>query len=479
MRDQDTLLLDAPAAGPSDFRLTDAAPRIAPLAIPAQPAGTPACAALEAAPAPAAALSPARERRGKPRATGSAAEGADATGDMRRSAEAAAIAARIEVYGVVPGAALPHFEADLVLADPALLCGAAGIAAQSETLPPEGPELEACLARAGSSRVAVLVAGDPLLEGPGGVLMAALGPERVRLEAAPGAMQRALTRIGVSIDEVDFVSLDRVGLLGLSARLRRARLYAISPGDIAPQAIGRALEHAGYHQARVWLLEPAADAPVNALLAFELSDSTVAFGADTQVIVYTAMPDGSTREWPGIPAASLTDALPEAARLLALSWMQPGRGEIGWCIEPGEAAVALDWSRSYPAAEIHCVGIGDEELRAACARHAAGEGLRALPSGAFRCLEALPDPDVLFIRAGDEFTQQIRTGWARLAPGGRMVVAAEDEQSRQELMQFAARNAPTHWQDVGVAVGCRQAGRARLDPPRNVRLMAWHKPPRG
>ena len=117
--------------------------------------------------------------------------------------------------------------------------------------------------------------------------------------------------------------------------------------------------------------------------------------------------------------------------------------------------------------------------RTACDLHGAGEGARAVDSGAFRSLETLPDPDLVFIRAGEEFTQQVRTAWDRLQAGGRMVVAAEDEHSRLELMQFANREPPLDWQDLSVAQGSREGARAHLAAVASVRLMGWRKPPRG
>ena len=45
-----------------------------------------------------------------------------------------------------------------------------------------------------------------------------------------------------------------------------------------------------------------------------------------------------------------------------------------------------------------------------------------MDDGSFRSLSSLPEPNVVFLRAGPEFTQQVRTAFDRLRPSGRMVV---------------------------------------------------------
>ncbi len=349
----------------------------------------------------------------------------------------------------------------------------------SEPLPASLDDLDTLLRAAGSARIAIVVPDTPLENGPGRALLSALGPDQVRLHASVGALQTALGRIGFTPEEVTTLRIARIGAAGLEARLRRGRLFAIDPEPLPPQAIGQMLEDAGLHQARVWVVSPRPEAPVSAMMAFELTDAPGAFPSDSLVVAYTVGADGSRRDWPGIPASEIPGALPEAVRLLALAWLQPGSEECGWCIEGSQPALALDWARERPEAAVFCIGCAEDTLAAALHRHGAGDHAMAVAGGSFHSLEPLTDPNVVFIRAGDEFTQQVRTAWTRLRPGGRMVVAAEDEHARLELMQFAHRNRPGLWQDLSVASGDAEARPIRLAAPRSVRLMGWTKPPRG
>ncbi|MCB1907257.1 MAG: hypothetical protein KDH15_07795 [Rhodocyclaceae bacterium] len=398
-------------------------------------------------------------------------------GDDGEATTTSPIVATIEVFGAADGDAWPTFEADLLLCSDALSPPATPGCAV-ELLPSTLPELDARLGAAGDCRVAIAIAGDPLSVGPGRRLLAALGPERVCLHAAVGPLQAALARIGFGLGDVHLLDLDLLGAEGVLARLRRGRLYAFMPGQFGSPAVGRLLEQAGLHQARAWRVAADPAVPVEALLAFELSDRPAPDPDSGFVIAYTVGADGSSREWPGIPAAEFEAALPEAARLLALAWLQPGDDDSGWSVEGEEPALALDWSRERPEARIHCVGASADRLAHLARSHLAGHGLTAVDDGSFRSLSSLPEPNVVFLRAGPEFTQQVRTAFDRLRPSGRMVVAAEGEQSRLELMQFAHRHRPALWQDLTVSAG-DGAGRFELAAARSVRLMGWLKAARG
>ncbi|MCB1886493.1 MAG: hypothetical protein KDH20_02690 [Rhodocyclaceae bacterium] len=386
-----------------------------------------------------------------------------------------AILARVDVVSDSDRAIdLCAFDGVLVASDLAL---PAGISA--ERLPDTLDALDERLRAAGTGHLVIVVPGDPLATGPGRALLSALGPDQVRLHAGVSDLQTALGRIGFAVEDVTTLRVERLGREGVSARLRRGRLYAIDPTPLDPQSVGQLLEDAGLHQARVWVVSPTPEAPVSAMMAFELTDAPNDFPPGSQVVAYTIGADGSCRDWPGIPATEIPGALPEAARLLALAWLQPGSEECGWCIEGPQPALALDWARERPEAAVYCIGCDEATLATALVRHGAGEHAEAVSGGSFHSLEPLADPNVVFIRAGEEFTQQVRTAWTRLRPGGRMVVVAEGEAARLELMQFAHRTPPGLWQDLSVAAGDAEARPIRLSAPTSVRLMGWTKPPRG
>ena len=107
-------------------------------------------------------------------------------------------------------------------------------------------------------------------------------------------------------------------------------------------------------------------------------------GSITLLIVATGPSAGVFAELPGLTDAALGDdapvALPLAARLLALAWLQPAAWEQGWAISDGEASLALEWARAVPTARVRAVGVEPSLLGVAMARAGVGENLAAIPS---------------------------------------------------------------------------------------------------
>lgn len=85
-------------------------------------------------------------------------------------------------------------------------------------------------------------------------------------------------------------------------------------------------------------------------------------------------------------------------------------------------------------------------------------------------------PDAVFIRGGVGLSDWLSATWARLAPGGRLVATAEDDQARADLLAFSAEVPAEAWQEVGLARGETVAGRLRFAPGAPVRLALWRKP---
>ena len=342
---------------------------------------------------------------------------------------------RVEVIGFDAARGLAELDraslvnAEHVLADAALVSQLSLPATSTvETLPARIDALLQRLAALADRRVAVVTCGDPACEGRARTAGRARAcAHRIASGGRPGAGGAGEGRFGAR--RGDACRPGCGGACGPGGAAARRRLYAVTlDHGTRPQDIGRRLEAAGFHQARCGCSSRAQRAR-HALLGFELSDSRIEFTPGTVLAIYTAMGDGSLNDWPGVAATALRrDALPEALRLLALAWLQPTAEDGGWAIEPGEVAVAIDWSRHRPAAPVFAIGSEPAQLAAVRLALGAGEGLQAVRSGAHRSLAELPDPDLVFIRASEELGQQIRTAWERLLPGGRMVVVAEDEQ---------------------------------------------------
>ncbi len=345
---------------------------------------------------------------------------------------------------------------------------------------PESVHLD--LRRIGHAGTVLVVVGDAAGDGPAAELLAELGPGEVRVLPGVGRVQAACAALGLSPDVVSVVDLRRAPLAALRGQLRAHRLFAVPLADAAaPVAVARLLVESGFSAARVWVCEFAGGAPTaRAWLATELAELREGFEPRAVLIVATGPSAGLFAELPGITADALGDAahaaLPLAARLLALAWLQPAAWETGWAISDGEASLALEWARAVPTARLRAVGVDPSLLGVTMARAGIGENLAAIPAASpLRCRE-WPAPEAVFVRGGVGLSDWLAAAWARLAPGGRLVATAEDDNARADLLAFAAEVPAEAWQELALASGETVAGRLRFAPAAPVRLALWRKP---
>ncbi len=335
---------------------------------------------------------------------------------------------------------------------------------------------------AGHAGSVLVVVGDGAGDGPALELLADLGPAYVRVLPGVGRVQAACAALGLSAEVVTVVDLRRAPLAGLRGRLRAHCLFALPLADAeGPAAVARLLLDSGFAGARVWVCEfIAGSLQARAWLASELVEMREAFDTHAVLIVATGPSSGVFAELPGLSDAAFGDeagaALPLAARVLAMAWLQPAAWETGWVISEGEASLALEWARAVPTARVRAVGIEPTLLGVSMARAGVGDKLSAIPSASpLRCRE-WPVPEAVFIRGGVGLSDWLAAAWARLAPGGRLVATAEDDQARADLLAFANQVPAEAWQELSLSRGETVAGRLRFAPSAPVRLALWRKP---
>ncbi|MBS0347506.1 MAG: hypothetical protein JSR69_13745 [Proteobacteria bacterium] len=328
----------------------------------------------------------------------------------------------------------------------------------------------------------LVVTGDGAGDGPAPELLAELGPAHVRVLPGVGRVQAACAALGLSAEIVSVVDLRRAPLATLRGQLRAHRLLALPIADAAtPVAVARLLLDSGFAGARVWVCEYfSGQLQARAWLASELVELREAFDPRAVLIVATGPSSGLFAELPGLSDAALgegaPDALPLAVRTLALAWLQPAAWETGWVISDGEASLALEWARAVPTARVRAVGMEPSLLGMTIPLAGVGDNLSAIGSASpLRCRE-WPAPEAVFIRGGVGLGDWLAAAWARLAPGGRLVASAEDDQARADLLAFAAQVPAEAWQELSLSRGETVAGRLRFTPSAPVRLALWRKP---
>ncbi|MCK6393257.1 SAM-dependent methyltransferase [Zoogloea sp.] len=335
---------------------------------------------------------------------------------------------------------------------------------------------------AGHAGSVLVVVGDGAGDGPAPELLADLGPAYVRVLPGVGRVQAACAALGLSAEVVSVVDLRRAPLAALRGRLRAHALFALPLADAAaPVAVARLVLDSGFAGARLWVCEwTGTGLQARAWLASELVELREAFDTHAVLILATGPSSGVFAELPGLPDAAFGDeaatALPLAARALAMAWLQPAAWESGWAISDGEASLALEWARAVPTARVRAVGVEPTLLGVSMARAGVGDNLSAIPAASpLRCRE-WPMPEAVFIRGAAGLPEWLSAAWERLAPGGRLVATAEDDQARADLLAFAGRVPAEAWHELSLSRGETVAGRLRFAPSAPVRLALWRKP---
>ncbi len=350
-------------------------------------------------------------------------------------------------------------------------------------------DLAELLRRQQGRRLALLASGDPLFHGIGRWLLRHLPREALIFHPGVTSVAAACARVGWAWDEVETVSLHGRPLEVLRARLRNRRRYALLTDEAnGPARVALELMRLGLERSRLYLCEDLGG-PEERIRALDLE---AAHRPDPPVhplnviLLETAGEGTALREFPGLPDEVFARAEGDrgamiskrTVRLAALSWLAPEAGDVGWDVGAGCGALAVEWALWNPRGVVHALEVRRPRLVALeenRRRFGVLANLHPHHGRAPEALAQLPDPDRVFVGGGGEALPAILEAcWRRLRPGGRLVATAVTEESRAELLAFAAHKA-ARWQEVAVAEGDRLAGRLILRPALSVRLLEVRK----
>ncbi|MDR3358154.1 MAG: precorrin-6y C5,15-methyltransferase (decarboxylating) subunit CbiE [Desulfovibrio sp.] len=342
-------------------------------------------------------------------------------------------------------------------------------------------------AHAAGLRVLVLADGDPLFFGIGASLARRMGREAVRVIPALSSLQLACARLGLPWHDVVCLSLhgrDNFGPLNASVS-RGAPLCVLTDSDIRPDAVARHLLDRGvdWFFAHVFERlnfpdEAAAHVPLDKAAGMDFGPSC------TLVLTPSASP-----RWPflglgsgDLAADGVVTKTPVRAAALALLRIAPGH--TVWDIGSGSGAVAIE-----AAALAHrglVVAVEKKPERILCIeenRRRFGAALVDIRLGESPgCLDALPDPQRVFIGGGISGKDGPRTLLEvsrRLPPGGRVVAACVLLDTLARCRDFfRERDWPCEIVCVQAAESRPLAGDAHLAAMNPVFVLAAQKPGR-
>ena len=295
--------------------------------------------------------------------------------------------------------------------------------------------------------IVVLASGDPMNFGVGSVLARTFGEGAVMIHPAPGAFSLAAARMGWSIPDVETLTVHGRPLETLSRYLAPgARLLALTQDGDSPAQAARLLTEKGYGDSRMTVLEHLGGAKENRLDGIAASwsfDRTA--DLNTLAIDCIASPDALTlSRAPGLPDAAFENdgqLTKREVRAITLSQLQPLPGQVLWDIGAGSGSIGIEWLRLGGHRRAFAIEKNPERA-AAARRNAANLGAPELivVEGDFEAVkETLKyQPDAIFIGGGASDAGVLKSAWAALKPGGRMVVNAVSIEAEQTLLAFRA-----------------------------------------
>lgn len=386
----------------------------------------------------------------------------------------------------------------------------------------------------GGQTICVLASGDPLFFGIGRWLKQHFEQWGIAFYPAVSSIQAACHKLGLSLQDVQVVSLHGRPLVSLRRYLRRNQtLVMLTDQHSYPDAIVReclaagfadfsltVCEDLGYPQERVTTVNVSPEQPADLSVLGDISPLHVSVlqlkqawsdsgRTDPQPAISGLAISGLAQsdlsesdkqrpetaylpEFPGIPDQHfITDGpvgkgmiTKREVRLNILSLLQLAKGDVLWDIGAGCGGVAVELSYWQPGAEVWAIEHHSERLACLEAnreRFGVVSNLNVIAGRAPDALHALPAANKIFIGGSDgELPQLLELCWQQLPEQGVLVASAVTENTRQHLLSFyqqrqQAGDAGSDTLQVAISKGAELAGQLMYRPALPVTLFRFEK----
>ncbi|QCQ93825.1 precorrin-6y C5,15-methyltransferase (decarboxylating) subunit CbiE [Rhodococcus sp. SGAir0479] len=296
-------------------------------------------------------------------------------------------------------------------------------------------------------RVCVLASGDPMFHGIGVTLGRILGPERLRVIAHPSSVSLACARLGWPLHQTSTVSLvGRPPSTLVAAAVDGQRLLVLSNDEHTPAEVAKVLTDGGFGNTEMVVLEQLGG-PAENVVHGSAGTWDRAPGDPLNVIALDLRASDSAlrlTRTPGLPDAAYRgdgQMTKHEVRALTLSALAPAPGELLWDVGGGSGTIGIEWMRTDP----RCRAVAferDDERVAQIVDNASRLGtpsLRVVGAAPAAFADESTPPDAIFVGGGVTQTGMLDACWARLRPGGRMVVNAVTAESEALVLQWHSR----------------------------------------
>lgn len=351
----------------------------------------------------------------------------------------------------------------------------------------------------GVKQVVVLASGDPLYFGIGAWLMRTFSLEQLCFYPNVSSIQVACHRLGLSLQDVQVVSLHGRPLVSLRRYLHTNRTLVLLTDQYSqPKQIAQECVQAGLDQSDITVYEALGyeQEHIRCFTTDELINSELAFDPLNVVVVKTSQQPSFYPTAPGIPDVSfVTDKgdgkgmiTKREVRLAILSYMNIDNGDTVWDIGAGCGGVSVELAYWHPRSRIVAIEHHSERLACLTANQDRFGVVQNLSIAAGRAPDVLVDlvskgdvPSKVFIGGSDGALSALMTHvWNLLPAGGSLMVSAVTEDTKYQVMQFAqdreeAKDAEEQSLQVSIAKGERLAGQRLYRPSLPVTLFHFYK----
>ncbi|GAC1587475.1 MAG: bifunctional cobalt-precorrin-7 (C(5))-methyltransferase/cobalt-precorrin-6B (C(15))-methyltransferase [Acidimicrobiales bacterium] len=280
------------------------------------------------------------------------------------------------------------------------------------------------------SPVCVLSSGDPGMFGMVRVLAGRFGPDRLEVHPSPSSVALAFARLGLPWDDATVVSAHGRPLADAAALAARSVKAAVLTSPSAtPEALGALLVTLGATHEHVAVCA-SLGSPDELISTTDLAGLAAGSWDPLAVVVLYSgdgLPGCKSLAW-GLPedrflhrGSMITKAEVRSAVIGRLALPPPSdRPPVLWDVGAGSASVAIECARLAPWTAVFAVERDPEgaEFARVNARRA-GVAIHVIEAEAPGCLDALPDPDRVFVGGGG--LEVLSEALTRLRAGGTIV----------------------------------------------------------
>ncbi len=318
---------------------------------------------------------------------------------------------------------------------------------------PKLAELKSFIASHMDQDIAVLASGDPLYYGIGRWFGQHFAAEQLSFYPAISSIQAACHALGLSLQDVDVLSLHGRPVEKIRRCLKaKQTLVILTDGNSSPSVLAKECQAAGFAQSQLWVCEHLGYQQQN-IRTFTVDDllaDAMAFDPLHITVIKTIGEGGVLPEFPGIPDTHYsTGAEPgkgmitkREVRLAILSLMQPANDDVIWDIGAGCGGLATELAYWNERATVYAIEYNQERLRYLNInrqRFGVVSNVEIIAGRAPAILVDLPKANKVFIGGSDGELEGLLTQvWQQLPARGLLVASAVTDKTKAQLEQFAS-----------------------------------------